>query len=377
MTVEEKASFLARRPISRRLTSIAAAIGLVAYTVIFSELFVRLVAPQPIFPRYVTGTQWGVRGNIPGAHYWHFSPEVNVEFRINRWGMRDDRDFALEKPPGTCRIAVFGDSYFMGYEVDLKDTFSARLEARLRASRINVEVLNFSVSGFGTAEMLRTYEAFGRNFAPDLVIFQWHSTDLDDNVRSGLYRLESDQLVPGSPTYLPSIEVQDVLMRSRVYRWVADQSHLYNLLREWVAGAAKSLLVTVSRFRIGSSAVESASDESDQRLGQFSIAMSTALLRKSKQEIEQDGRDFVLVDIPDRVSRTSFKSFFDYLPHNLRDDIKVILPIDAFRAAASPDRKLYYERGHGHLVPNAVDIVARLAAEEISKSPNLAACTPR
>ena len=228
MAIEQKASVLGRPPISRSVTSIAAAIGLVAYTLFFSELFIRLVAPQPMFPRYITGTPWGVRGNIPGAHYWHWSPEVDVEFRINRWGMRDDRDFALEKPPGTCRIAVFGDLFFMGYEVDLKDLFSARLEARLRSSGINVEVLNFSVSGFGTAEMLRTYEAFGRNFNPDLVIFQWHLSDPGDNVRSDLYRIVNGQLLPGSPTYLPSVEVQDVLMQSRVYRWVADHSQLYS-----------------------------------------------------------------------------------------------------------------------------------------------------
>src|SRR5262245_36891666 len=108
MTIEQKASVLGRPPISRSMTSIAAAIGLLAYTLLFSERFIRLMAPQPMFPRYITGTPWGVRGNIAGAQYWHSSPEVDVEFRINRLGMRDDRDFALEKPLGTCRIAVFG-----------------------------------------------------------------------------------------------------------------------------------------------------------------------------------------------------------------------------------------------------------------------------
>jgi hypothetical protein len=374
MVIEQKASVLGRPPISRSVTSIAAAIGLIAYTLLFSELFIRLVAPQPMFPRYVTGTPWGVRGNIPGAHYWHWSPDVNVEFRINRWGMRDDRDFPLEKPPGTCRIAVFGDSFFMGYEVDLKDSFSARLEARLRSSGINVEVLNFSVSGFGTAEMLRSYEGLGRKFNPDLVIFQWHSSDPDDNVRSDLYRIENGQLVPGSPTYLPSVEVQDVLMQSRVYRWVADHSQLYNLVRDRASRWAKSLLIAVNSFRIESGGVENAAQQGNETLDQYSVALSTALLRKSKQEIEQDGRDFVIVDILDRIAGTTFVSSFDILPSNLRNEFNVILPLDAFRAAASPERKLYYEHGQGHLTPEGVDILARVTAERVSKSPKFASC---
>ncbi len=375
MTIEAKASALGLRPISRRWTNVATTVGLIVYTIVFSELFIRLLAPQPIFPRYVTGTPWGVRGNIPGAHYWHTSADMKVEFRINRWGMRDDRDFTLEKPPGVCRIAVFGDSFLMGYEVDLKNSFSSRLEARIRASGLNVQVLNFAVSGFGTAEMLRTYEAFGRNFAPDVVIFGWNSSDLADNVRADLYQLKNGRLVPGSPTYLPSTEVQNFLMESRVYLWIANHSHLYSLLRERIGLATKRLLARANRFRfrLSSTATASNPDERNEQTNQYSAALAAALLQKSRQEAERGGSDFVLVDIPDSVSRTSFKSSFDLVSRNLRD-LKTILPLDAFRAAARPDRSLYYEHGEGHLTPKAVDILARLTAEAIWKSPKFAGC---
>ncbi len=375
MTIEAKTQTLGLRPIPRLWTNVAAAIGLIVYTIVFSELFIRLLAPQPIFPRYVTGTPWGVRGNIPGAHYWHSSPDMKVEFRINRWGMRDDRDFTLEKPPGVCRIAVFGDSFLMGYEVDLKDTFSSRLETRLRASGLNVQVLNFSVSGFGTAEMLRTYEALGRNFAPDVVIFGWNLSDLSDNVRADLYRLKNGQLVTASSTYLPSIEIQDFLMRSSIYRRIADHSHLYSLLRERAGLTSKRLLAKMKQFRFWFSPAASARDRGsgDQQANQYPAALATALLQKSKQEVERDDRDFVLVDIPDRLSRTAFASSFDPLSRNLRG-LKAVLPLDAFRAVAGLDHKLYYEHGEGHLTPEAVDIVARLAAGVISKSPKLAGC---
>lgn len=127
----------------------------------------------------------------------------------------------------------------VGYELDLEDTFTTQVEQGLGAQAINAEVLNFSVSGFGTAEVLRNYEQFGRKFDPDLVLFEWHSTDPDDNVRSGLYRLESGNLEPDRRKYLPGVQVQDLLMKSRLYRLIADNSQLDALIRERAAGSVK------------------------------------------------------------------------------------------------------------------------------------------
>jgi hypothetical protein len=263
----------------------------------------------------------------------------------------------------------------MAYEVDLKDTFPARLEAKLRSAGIDVQVLNFSVSGFGTAEMLRTYEGFGRNFSPDIVVFGWNSSDLADNVRSDLYRLKDGQLVASSPTYLPSIDVQNFLMRSAIYRWIADNSHLYSLVRERAGLATKRLLTRIRQLRLPFS-FTAATGDSREQTKRYSAAVATALLQASKREVEKDGRGFVLVDIPNRLSRTSFSSSFDPMAGDLRG-LTVVRPLDAFRAAARPDRKLYYERGEGHLTPRGVDIVASLTADALVKSPKLANCPMR
>jgi hypothetical protein len=377
MTIAVKTLTPGRPVISRRWMKVAAAVGLVAYTLVFSELFIRLVAPQPIFPRYVTSTPWGVRGNIPGARYWHSSADMRVEFRINRWGMRDDRDFTLAKPPGVCRIALFGDSLMMGYELDLKDTFAARLEAQLHASGINAQVLNFSVSGFGTAEDLRAYEGLGRKFAPDMVIFGWNSTDLADNVRSDLYRLQNGRLVVGNSTYLPSTEVQDFLTQSSVYRWVAEHSDLYNMVRERAGLITRRVLATASQYwlQFGTAMARDRNVRTVQT-DEYPPALATALLQKSMDEVEHDGGDFVVVDIPDRLSRTTFSSSLDSISRKL-PALETVMPLDAFRAFASPDRELYYEHGEGHLTPQGVAIIVNLTANAISKSAKLIGCPTR
>ena len=356
--------------------------GLTVYTLVFAEIFVRLVDPQPIMPRYVTGTPWGVRGNIPNARYWHHTPEVTVEYRINSQGMRSDREYALAKPRGVCRVALFGDSFFMGYELDLKDTFAVQLERQLRARGRNVEVLNFSVSGFGQAEMLRTYVSYGRKFDPDVVIFEWHSTDPDDNMRSGLYRLVGDQLERGQAEYLPGIKLQDALMKSKLYRTIADNSQLYSVIREGTARTAKDLLVRVKRAYTARLRPVISTREDPDDAGGFDeaamppskIALSAALLESAQREIVEDGRDFFVVDTPSPISRTQFRSSMDALPMATRSRLKIISPSKRFADVARPDLKLYYERGQGHLTPLGVRVLTEETLAWLAPSRFFVAC---
>jgi hypothetical protein len=135
-------------------------LGLV-YFLIFGEIFLRIFRPQPMLPRYVCATEYGVRGNMPNMNYWHTTTEYHINIRTNSQGIRADRDIPYEKPRGVKRIVLLGDSFGMGYEVNLEDTFTRRLEVGLAAKGVNCEVVNLSVSGLGTAEELIVLENRG------------------------------------------------------------------------------------------------------------------------------------------------------------------------------------------------------------------------
>lgn len=363
------------------LLRVAGAIALGVYALAFGEVFVRVFSPQPVMPRYVMATPWGVRANIPHAHYWHHTPEVTVEYRINGQGLRADRDYAPRTPAGTCRIAVFGDSLLMGYEVDLSDTFGAQLEQLLRSQGYRAEVLNFSVSGFGTAEMLRTYEAFARRFDPDIGIFSWHVTDLDDNARSGLYRLHEGELENANASYLPGVTIQDFLMRSKLYRVVADNSQLYALLRERLDIFGKRLLLQLRQSQATKVSVAQQDSEEDPDDAahaaqvQAKVALSSAIVAHAAQVLAADGKEFYLLEIPIRVTRAQFRSSVNILSPEVRARVAIISPLTTFAAAARPDLKLFYERGEGHLTPVGVGLLAREAAKTLADSPRLATCT--
>lgn len=354
-------------------------VGLTLYTLVFAEAFLRAFSPQAILPRYVTGTPWGVRGNVPDADYWHRTPEVTVEYRINHQGMRADREYSIEKPQGVCRVAIFGDSFFMGYELNLEDTFAFRLERHLNSVGIRSEVLNFSVSGFGTAEMIQTYEGFGRQFEPDVVIFEWHDSDLEDNVRSGMFRVSNGVLERGARTYLPGVSIQDALMKSTIYRIVADNSHLYTFVRERAARKAKELLIAIRmiRTRATQSEAHAQDDDADREaedVKPYASVLAGKLLQYAHDLVVAEHRDFVVVDVPRRTSRTSYNSSLYLIPQETRANLKFLTPLHELVAAANPETKLYSERGHDHLTPLGVDALMRAVVGPIEASHSFDRC---
>jgi lysophospholipase L1-like esterase len=138
----------------------------------------------PIF--YVTDAErgWALQPNIEG---W-YRKEGEAYVRINSDGLRDI-EHTKAKPEGTLRIAVVGDSYAEALQVSLEETFWKILERRLQEScpacaGKRVEVVNFGVSGYGTAQELLTLQRHVRAYSPDIVLLAFTtSNDISDNSR--------------------------------------------------------------------------------------------------------------------------------------------------------------------------------------------------
>jgi hypothetical protein len=357
---------------TRRIRQVAIVLALGLYALLLAELCVRVLDPQPLMPRYVTGTSWGVRGNIPGAHYRHKTPEVDVEYRINSQGLRADQEYPEQPVAGLCRIGMIGDSYFVGYEVDIQDSVAHQLELALQARGIATEVLNFSVSGFGTAEMLRTYEGRMRKFSPDLVLMQWHATDLDDNVRSGLYVLDGNGLRRGAAEYLPSVELQDRLMRWKLYRLISDHSQLYSYARERASAVVKTLLVS---RRAAPSEPEAPVTEIPGTGA--SGLLSARLLRESMHVVEGDGAGFLVVDIPEPLNQGELVSVWTRLPVGEVGEVPVLHATDTLSPMLSKGIKLYFRKGHWHLTPVASKALAASIADRVALSLQQGRCSQR
>lgn len=141
----------------------------------------------------------------PEAEGWQRG-EGEAHIRINSDGLRD-REHSKAKPAGSTRIAILGDSYAEAMQVPLEATFWAHLERGLNRCQVfrdkTVEVLNFGVSGFGTAQELQMlrYRVWGYN--PDIVLLaittgndiRNNSVILEPEKRRPFFRLRNGDLV--------------------------------------------------------------------------------------------------------------------------------------------------------------------------------------
>lgn len=107
--------------------------------------------------------------------YWALKPDLDTSFKLahlttNSYGLAD-REYSLEKPENTYRIAVLGDSYSMASGVDTDKSFHALLEKRLNENgKQPYEIINFAVGGFGLERYNATLEHITSAWKPDAIL---------------------------------------------------------------------------------------------------------------------------------------------------------------------------------------------------------------
>jgi hypothetical protein len=152
-TKQERRARLRRR-IRCALLVVLAAVGLVA-----GEVLARVFAPQSTaeLSLYVADPELSFRLR-PGFEHGGV--------QINSRGLRDP-ERALEKPTGTRRVLVLGDSFSYGSPLPAEDGYARRLEVALGAG---VGVVNSGVPGWGTVQQAGWLERDGLAYAPDAVV---------------------------------------------------------------------------------------------------------------------------------------------------------------------------------------------------------------
>lgn len=324
------------------------------YTLAFGEIYLRVFRPMPILPRFVKAMPYGIRGNSEDESYWHKTPEYKIHIRTNSRGIRSDQEFPYKKPANTKRIVLLGDSFAMGYGVDLRDTFSQKVVEILSQKTENrIELINLATSGHGNGEELITLKNEGLKYNPDLVLLSWHPSDLSDDVRSALYKIEDDKLVRNADTYLPGIEIRSFLFSIPGYRQLASHSHLYTFLREEAAVLAKAILLNKATTQENTGSYPRGTDATNLNL---------SILNEIYNLCSENEVRFAILDVPLSSGRREFHSLFP--AHESPLPYPIYSPLAEFSSEPS-NEKLYWERSHGHFTPLGCDIVGKGLANMI------------
>jgi hypothetical protein len=105
---------------------------------------------------------------------FQYDPHIGFRHRpyysgANRFGF-NDKDYSLQREPGTFRVLFVGDSF--GWAGGKDGNYTALLEEKLNAAtpERRVEVINTGYHGTHTGEQLLMLEKYGLQYEPDLVV---------------------------------------------------------------------------------------------------------------------------------------------------------------------------------------------------------------
>jgi lysophospholipase L1-like esterase len=117
--------------------------------------------------------------HVPGSE----AVLMGVTMTINSQGLRD-REFSLQKEPGTYRIMILGDSMTVGWGAPVEATYPKVLEQRIadsrsRASVPRVEVINTGVGNYNTCQELAYFRDRGLKYEPDMLVLGFYINDAE------------------------------------------------------------------------------------------------------------------------------------------------------------------------------------------------------
>jgi hypothetical protein len=270
------------------------------------ELVLRAIGySEPAWYRPDPVLGWKLR---PRLEAW-YTREGRAFVRVNAAGMRD-RDHALEKPAGVYRIAVLGDSYAEARHVAAEQTFWALLPERLEdcgfARGARVEVLNFGIAGYGTAQQYLLFESMAARYRPDLVLLQFtngndvrnNSRALEDEKARPFYALGRDGELSLDDSFVRSSDyARQASTLSELLRHAADYSRVLQLLRS-VRNAT-----LVQKANAAGNGVEQGLEAEvlappRERPWQEAWRVTEELIAMTQRAAERDGARFLLVTVP-------------------------------------------------------------------------------
>jgi len=190
----------------------------VGISLLFAELLLRIVAPQP--PSWLAIYQphpaLPFYSMLPGARLHVDTGETNWTIATDDNGFRFNPD--LQKKPH-CTTLWLGDSYAFGHGLDYPETFVGNLDSRLP----DVRVLNASVSGYGPTQYRQTLEYLieqGLQF-DDLIVASYVGNDFHDT-KWEKSRVVADGIIGNRN------DVKSLLMKNlHLYRLVASLYHRF------------------------------------------------------------------------------------------------------------------------------------------------------
>lgn len=306
--------------------------------------------------------------------------DAPVVYNKVRWVIRApnpdgflDVAHARRKPPGTLRVGFFGDSYIQADHVELEDTFYRRLSDELRNE--DVEPLAFGIAGWGTLHALMAYRVLGPRYDLDLVVYAFVKNDPGDQLAA----IQHARMVTDKPAAVLadndvgySIQVDPGRQESwprRVRRYIEGKLMVYRAVRAslkaWKLSREASANIPSGKARVPNQ--NDLPSRWPPELLADARLLTKRMLARFKQEVERDGRQFVVLYVPRGNVEIEGRlpvadRWWPWLADTCTElGIRLIDPTEALRKHHTSDRPMYDD----HWSPAGHAVIANVLAEPI------------
>jgi len=251
-------------------------------------------------------------------------PDFSVEVVINSQGMRDN-EYSMERT-GKRRMLVLGDSFAWGFGVEHHERFSEILEN----AHPDWEIINASVSGYGTDQEFLLLKERGIAFKPDVVLLLFYENDFASNIHTQehwyfkpLFVIENGQLK------LQNVPVPKATINQRLRRFFLGRTYLGPSLY-----SGKDAFLRLFRSLVGGKTGDRDTDSGDkQRMHNVTYHLIKGMVDVCKK----NGSVLVLVSVPMSAEKRRFlqgiaaRETIPYLPldsHFESSVTRVVFPHD-------------------------------------------------
>jgi len=320
------------------LISISLALGL-------SELVVRSLK---LAPEIVYVEKWRVRLSENRKIGYEPIPNLNsagksAQYysyigRSNNMGYRD-YDHPLEKPTGSQRIVVLGDSVTAGLWIKGDDKiFTSVMERRLKQAGENIDVMNFGVSGYNTSQEVETLETYGLQFNPNIVILAYCLNDRsqDDGNIYGILLAEAQKSKNTGhvdTASINSLERHSALLRFMRYNVLGVQSG---------SSRQQEKRKTIDQFYVDT--VEESFENLSQLSSAHNFKVLVAIFPNFGEKDEGLKNDYAFQVEHNAIAQLSKQHGFD--------TIDLLAPFRTCKQKISPRSTISFDRYHPNVIGN-------------------------
>jgi hypothetical protein len=281
-----------------RLVSLAVNLGVSAGSTAIFLLLCELVVFRFLLPG--SDVPWNsfandvVRYAPNQTGIWRVRNEIRAPFAINSEGWNSGvGDYAVDRRPGTLRVAVVGDSYVEALQVPHDRSLGEQLAGHLGRPDRLVEVYRFGIGGAPLSQYLHMIEREVARYRPDWIVVLMVHNDFDESFASvpGRYtssflklQMENGRVVgeirptPWTPSLVEWLR-HGALVRFFYYRWQARWETLKNfLVSEAHAGGGLAANIDVTAVLRKRAEIEAATDYLFGRLARAARGIDARLL---------------------------------------------------------------------------------------------------